>query len=173
MLSLFHYCPVCGSAHFLKHDARSKRCADCGFIYYLNASAATVAVVFDKDDRLLVVRRANDPAKGTLDLPGGFLEPGEDAVSGLLRELYEETHAIGRVERFLFSLPNRYEFSGFIVPTVDLFFTCSLCNDAPLTPADDASEILWISRSELRPTDFGLASVRKGVERLLIIEPDD
>ena len=73
-LRLFRYCPVCGSPRFERHDFKSKRCAQCGFTYYHNASAATVAVVIDATRRLLVARRALEPAAGTLDLPGGFID---------------------------------------------------------------------------------------------------
>ena len=90
-LSLFRFCPVCGSADFQPHDARSKRCGACGFTYYLNASASTVAVIRDAAGRLLVVRRAKAPAKGTLDLPGGFVDPGETLHEGCIREVREET----------------------------------------------------------------------------------
>ena len=56
-LRLFRYCPACGSARFREHDFKSKRCDDCGFTYYHNASAATVAVVIDGAQRLLVARQ--------------------------------------------------------------------------------------------------------------------
>lgn len=42
-LELFKYCPKCGSPHFEVNNEKSKRCADCGFVYYFNSSAATVA----------------------------------------------------------------------------------------------------------------------------------
>lgn len=42
-LELFKYCPKCGSSHFEIHNEKSKHCADCGFTYYFNSSAATVA----------------------------------------------------------------------------------------------------------------------------------
>ena len=42
------------------------------------------------DGELLVVTRNRDPAKGTWDLPGGFLDPGETYEQGLRRELREE-----------------------------------------------------------------------------------
>lgn len=48
------------------------------------------AVVLD-GDRLLLVRRANEPAAGTWSLPGGRVEPGEDAASAVVREVAEET----------------------------------------------------------------------------------
>ena len=68
-LSQFKYCPKCGSAHFEVHNEKSKQCADCGFVYYFNPSSATVALILNERDELLVCRRAKEPAKGTLDLP--------------------------------------------------------------------------------------------------------
>ena len=76
-LSQFKYCPKCGSIHFEINNEKSKRCADCGFVYYFNPSAATVALIMNEQNELLVCRRAKDPAKGTLDLPGGFIDMAE------------------------------------------------------------------------------------------------
>ena len=90
-LSLFKFCPRCGSAQFAISDGRAKRCADCGFTYYQNASASTVAVIFNTRGELLTARRALEPARGTLDLPGGFVDPGETLEEGCRREVREET----------------------------------------------------------------------------------
>ena len=68
-LSQFKYCPKCGSTRFEAHDFKSKQCADCGFVYYFNPSSATVALILNERNELLVCRRAKEPAKGTLDLP--------------------------------------------------------------------------------------------------------
>ena len=46
-LRLFEYCPRCGSHRFQENDASSKRCEDCGFVYYFNSSAATVAFILN------------------------------------------------------------------------------------------------------------------------------
>ncbi len=56
-----------------------------------DAFAASV-VVIDKANRILVLRRSEtDPwMPGRWDLPGGMLEPGEDAAHGASRELREE-----------------------------------------------------------------------------------
>lgn len=166
-LSLFSHCPQCGSARFGDNDSRSRRCADCGFTYYHNASAATVAVIFNSRGELLVARRALEPAKGTLDLPGGFVDPGESVEEGCLREVREETGAEARIERFLFSLPNTYLYSGFEVHTADMFFLCRLADNAAVTASDDAAALQWMPLGEVRPEEFGLCSVREGVERLL------
>lgn len=90
-LSQFKYCPKCGSIHFEINNEKSKRCADCGFVYYFNPSAATVALIMNEQNELLVCRRAKDPAKGTLDLPGGFIDMAETGEEGVRREVKEET----------------------------------------------------------------------------------
>ena len=56
-LELFKFCPVCGSPHFEIHNEKSKKCADCGFVYYFNSSAATVAFILNGKGELLVCRR--------------------------------------------------------------------------------------------------------------------
>lgn len=166
-LTLFRYCPRCGSPRFEVHDFKSRRCRDCGFTYYHNAAAATVAVIFDREGRLLVCRRAADPARGTLDLPGGFVDAGESTEDGCRREVAEETGGRAVVERFLFSLPNTYLYSGFEVHTADNFFLCRLTASESLRPHDDAAELMWLPLVDVRPELFGLTSVRRGVERLL------
>lgn len=165
-LALFKHCPRCGSPRFADHDARSRRCADCGFTYYHNAAAATVAVIFDDEGRLLVTRRALDPARGTLDLPGGFVDPGESIDEGCLREVREETGAEAAIVRYLFSLPNVYRYSDFDVHTADAFFLCRLAAGQRVSAADDAAALFWLPLDEVRPADFGLDSIRRGVARL-------
>ena len=44
-LAQFLYCPECGSPHFEVNNEKSKKCTDCGFVYYFNPSSATVAPV--------------------------------------------------------------------------------------------------------------------------------
>ena len=167
LLDKFRYCPACGSPHFHPNDERSKRCESCGFTYYLNASAATVAVILNKRGELLVTRRALEPAQGTLDLPGGFVDPGESITDGLVREVAEETHLQVQSFRFLFSLPNVYRYSGFNVHTADSFFECEITDEHAISACDDASELFWIPLHRIRPEDFGLESIRNGIRLLL------
>ena len=166
-LHIFSHCPRCGSNHFTNHDERSRRCEDCGFVYYLNASGATAAIIENSHGEWLVIRRANAPAAGTLDLPGGFIDMGETAEEGVAREVREETGLEVTSVHYLWSIPNRYEYSGMSIPTVDLFFHCAVADDSCVIAADDAAECMWVKAEELRPGDFGLHSISEGVRRML------
>ena len=167
-LHKFHYCPVCGSAHFEENNEKSKRCAQCGFTYYFNPSAATVALIVNGRNELLVCRRAKEPAKGALDLPGGFIDMHETGEEGVSREVLEETGLTVTHAHYLFSLPNTYLYSDFLVHTLDQFFLCTVENDEKALQAlDDVADSQWIPLAEVNPTLFGLNSVRQGLQRFL------
>ena len=83
VLDKFKYCPACGSSGFEEQDEKSKRCKRCGFEYYLNPSAAVAAFILNSRGQLLTLRRSKAPAKGTLDLPGGFVDIGENINEAL------------------------------------------------------------------------------------------
>ncbi len=163
-LNQFKFCPKCGSNRFEEHNFKSKECLDCGFIYYFNSSASTAAFITDPDGRLLVARRGKEPAKGTFDLPGGFIDLDETAEEAIIREIKEETGLEMTGFRYLFSLPNIYVYSGFEVHTVDLFFIAEtdkkICD---IQAGDDVSELMFLDKEKINPGDFGLTSIRKAV----------
>ena len=170
LLSLFSHCPKCGAKAFVEDTEKSKRCEACGFVYFMNPSAATVAVIVDEQNRLLAVRRSKEPAKGTLDLPGGFCDCYETGEEGVRREVLEETGLEVIETRYLFSLPNMYRYSGLDIPTLDLFFLCKVRETTGATAMDDAAEILWLPWEEVKAEDFGLKSISLGVSRLLELQ---
>ena len=167
LLEHFRFCPACGSPRFEPHNQKSKQCPQCGFTYYFNPSAATVAVILNERDELLVVRRAKQPARGTLDLPGGFCDCYETAEQGVCREVLEETGLSVCQTRYLFSIPNIYPYGGMDIHTMDLFFLCRLRQTDGGQAADDAAQLMWLPLEQVRPEDLGLTSVRQGVELLL------
>ena len=166
-LEKFKFCPVCGSARWTEHNFKSKQCQDCGFVYYANPSAATAAFILNERNELLVVRRGKEPAKGTLDLVGGFVDMYETVEEGMRREIEEETGLeVGEVT-YLFSVPNQYLYSGMYIHTLDADFLVRVANDVKAEAADDAADCLWIPVGETNPALFGLTSIRRAVERFL------
>lgn len=162
-LEKFNYCPACGSSHFDVNSERSKKCQNCGFEYFLNPSAANVAFILNEKGELLVERRKNEPAKGTLDLPGGFCDIGESAEEGVVREVKEETGLEVTQAKYIFSIPNVYLYSGMDIRTLDMFFVCEVKDTNALKAGDDAAECMWIPLEEIHKEQFGLRSVRQGL----------
>jgi len=165
-LDKFLFCPACGSNQFEINNFKSKRCEQCGFVYYANPSAATAAFIL-RGDQLLVARRAKEPASGTLDLPGGFVDMDETVEQGMARELMEETGLTPVSMRYLFSIPNLYLYSGMTIHTMDLFFLVEVAPDAQPVAADDAADLQWMPVSALDPALFGLHSISQAVARFV------
>jgi mutator protein MutT len=167
-LEKFRFCPVCGSAHFVVNNFKSKKCEDCGFTYYANPCSATAAFIINDKEEMLVVRRAKEPAKGTLDLPGGFCDMGETVEEGMIREIKEETGLEVRDIKYLFSSPNEYMYSGMGIHTLDMDYLVRVHGDSiAITAEDDAAEAMWIPINKVNPAEFGLTSIRNAVIRFL------
>ena len=152
---VFKYCPRCGCKAFKTNDdGRSFNCEGCHFNYYLNNSAAVACLIFNAEGKLLLARRAIEPAKGMLDLPGGFVEPMESAEAAVVREIKEELGVLVTDARYMASFPNEYIFSGFSVFTVDLAFVCKVDNIAAIIPADDVSEVEFVFPKDVKKEDL-------------------
>lgn len=162
-LHQFSYCPKCGAKAFVEQNEKAKKCTACGFVYYFNPSSAVACFIRNSKGELLLVRRAKDPAKGTLDLPGGFVDMHESAEEAACREVKEETGLEITDCRYLFSIPNIYPYCGFDVHTVDMFFECRTDTFAGAQAEDDAAEIIIRPKEQLNPKDFGLNSIRTAV----------
>lgn len=167
-LDKFRYCPCCGHHGFVVASEKSKKCEQCGFEYFMNAASANVALIFNAKGELLVLERRYEPAKGTLDLPGGFADYDETAEEGVVREVKEETGMDVVACRYLFSKTNTYHYSGMDIRTLDLFFRCEVDDAAKPVAMDDAAECMWIPLHEIRIDSFGLRSIREGLKELIM-----
>ena len=90
----------------------------------------------------------------------------ETLEEALQREVKEETGLTLRSFRYLFSLPNRYTFSGFVVHTLDAFFEGEVDTFDEVAVADDAAEALALTPNAISPEQFGLDSIRKALYKL-------
>ena len=159
VLDKLKFCPVCGSPHFEIGGIKSKICKDCGFSYYLIASSATVALIVNEKDELLVVRRKNDPGKDMLDMPGGFVDMDETGEEAMAREVKEETGLEATEVSYQFSYPNTYLYSGFLVHTLDMFFKVKVKDLSHVEAMDDAAAYYWIPFSEIDIDKFAFDSI--------------
>src|SRR4051812_49085774 len=107
----FAHCPRCGAPQ-RPDDRRDRggplRCLACGFTLYFNAASAVAVIIVREDGQALFIRRAKDPGKGKLGMPGGFVDAGERAEEALAREVSEEVGLEGVTATYLGSYPNSY-----------------------------------------------------------------
>jgi ADP-ribose pyrophosphatase YjhB (NUDIX family) len=173
---MWNYCPSCASPEIQFDGSHRFSCPACGFVYYHNTAAATGCVIRTGQGILLLIR-GKEPAKGKLDLPGGFVDPGEGALEGLRRELREEIGWVppareeggagGAADFTLFaSFPNVYPYKNIIYNTCDMFFAL----DAPgLSERDlrpEAGEIKgfrFMAGRDIRMEDLAFESTRRAL----------
>lgn len=126
MTNDFIYCPKCGSKKIENKANRKWFCPECGFDLYNNVAAAVGVIIFDKDFNILLEKRAKNPRKDYLALPGGFVDPDETAEEAVIRECKEEIGAEIKDIKFLCTFPNTYEYKNIVYKTCDMFFTAKL-----------------------------------------------
>jgi 8-oxo-dGTP diphosphatase len=101
------------------------------------------------ETRVLLVERGNEPYRGRLALPGGFVDPGETAEQAARRELEEET---GIAE-----FPGRFEQLGAYGPAgrrdprgeiLSVAYLAIADGTVPVRGGDDAASADWVPVSE-------------------------
>jgi ADP-ribose pyrophosphatase YjhB (NUDIX family) len=108
--------------------------------------------VHDDAGRLLVVRRGREPGLGRWSVPGGRVEPGETDLEAVRREVLEETGLHVVVGMRLGTVLRPGSPPGTTYDIRD--YACSLAVDTSPVPGDDATEVRWVSRPELKALDL-------------------
>ena len=179
---MFTFCPSCASRKITFEKDRLFRCPDCGFHYYHNTAAATGCLIRVPDpsgEKLVFLVRGKEPSQGKLDLPGGFVDPGEGVLDGLYRELQEEIGwtppvpegaNLTQVFTLFASFPNVYPYRGINYNTCDMYFTVS----APgLSPQDlrleqaEINGVRFLKPEEINYDEIAFESTRRAVRAYL------
>jgi NAD+ diphosphatase len=161
-----YHCPQCSAKEFKRAMPKKFLCEGCGFELFMNASAAVCALITDDRNRLLVTVRARQPAQGQLDLPGGFVDPGETAEQAIRREVKEELGLnVETLSYFCSEANTSYVYGGVDYQTLDLAFTCQVQTPSLARAADDVHAVHFASLENIEPQEFGFVSIRKIVQR--------
>ena len=161
----FVFCPSCATRLQERDAEGGAKCPNCGRVWYRN-SAPTAGAAIVKGDKALVTVRARDPEKGRVDVPGGFLQEGEDPIEGLKREIKEElgVEIDAGVEDCVSMMPHRYgEEGGFVLA---LGFRATLLSGEPRAE-DDVADIKWVTSDELDDIDFAWPHDRELIRKAL------
>ena len=135
----------------------------------LRPIVAVGAVILD-GDRVLLVKRGQEPLKGEWSLPGGAVESGETLAAALAREVREETCLeveVGPVVEVLDSVRHdaegRVEYHYIIID-----YACRVLpgNSNVAVCGSDAADVDWARVADLeryRVTPTAIAVIRKAL----------
>jgi ADP-ribose pyrophosphatase YjhB (NUDIX family) len=163
----FRFCPRCGQGPSAPPESPVFSCPACGFHYHFNPAVAAGVIAEDREGRVLLVRRAKEPARGLLGVPGGFVDIGETAEASARREACEETGIEVLDLRFLGSWPNLYEWRGVVYPVVDLYFTGRVGEGEAASARHEVEEIVWLRPEEVDPGALAFPTTRSAFARYL------
>ena len=152
------HCAKCAQPSIVKQGQKAYRCDSCDFVYFHNVAAAVCAVIVC-NGQMLLVERAQQPCKGKLDFPGGFVDYDESNEQALTRELLEELQLPISNMAHLFSYPNRYLYKDVLYSTLDSFFEINLdSKPALILQQQEDSCYLWVDVSAVDDKQLAFTS---------------
>ncbi len=149
-------CPHCGTplartprrGPGIPRGALQIRCPHCRYRMF-DYPRLCVGFTVVRRGHLLMLVRGHEPRRGAIDLPGGFLETGEDPEAAARRELHEETGLRVGPATPLGTWWDTYDLPGFgPFPTFNWYFHAAWRSGTPRA-GDDAAEAHWIPFADL------------------------
>ncbi|MGD9962326.1 MAG: NUDIX domain-containing protein [Thermoplasmata archaeon] len=126
--------------------------------HWRKPSVTCDGIVF-KDGRVVLIKRRNDPFRGSYALPGGFTDYGEKLEDCVVREVLEETglrtQVVGLVG--VYSAPGRDPRGHFVTAVYELRHV-----GGALKAGDDASSAAWFLADDIPHMAFDHAAIIAG-----------
>ncbi len=134
-------------------------CENCGTVHYQNPKVVVGCLPIFRD-KILLCKRAIEPCKGKWNLPAGYMENGETAEDGAIRETWEE--ALVKVNiRHLHCV---YSLSRF--NQVYLLFLADILN-SDFSPGEETEEVRLFKPTEIPWDEIGFVSSHFALEKYL------
>ena len=149
----------------MRVDGPLLACAACGFHLHFNPAVAAGLIVEDTAGRVLLLRRAHEPARGSFGFPGGFVDADEGLEEAIAREAREETGLEVEGVALLGGWPNLYAWRGVDYPVLDLFFTGRARHGSTATAQHEVDEVVWARPEDVDPATLAFPTTRAAFAR--------
>jgi NAD+ diphosphatase len=137
------FCSRCGASTSPELAGHSRRCTVDGSEHFPRCDPAVIMLVADPDDRCLLARNAQWPAR-RVSVLAGFVEPGESAEQAVVREVHEETGVVVSAVTYAGSQP-------WPMPhNLMLGFRAEATSTEITVDDEEIAEANWFSREDLR-----------------------
>jgi ADP-ribose pyrophosphatase YjhB (NUDIX family) len=127
-------------------------CVQCGFVDYENPKIVVGSVVAHHS-QVLLCRRAIEPRCGFWTLPAGYMELGETADEGALREAWEEAAACIVLEGLLAC------YSIARIGQVQLIYRAQFAGEPRFSPGPESLEVALFSWDQIPWNELAFPSV--------------
>ncbi|GIW62242.1 MAG: DNA mismatch repair protein MutT [Patescibacteria group bacterium] len=126
VVNSYRFCPLCGKTNLLRQDDFMLKCKDCRFIYFDNPKPGVSCLIFNHNKQLLFTKRLKEPMKGSLGLPGGFVDSNETLDEAIIREIKEELFLdLNQSDIYYYgSSKGHFEYQGISYFIVTAWFIC-------------------------------------------------
>lgn len=164
----FKYCPRCGRQSLKSEGVKSFTCLFCSFVYYHGAAAVSVGIL-EFDEKIILTKRANEPQKGFLALPGGFVDYEESLEDALIRELKEELNLTVTNPAYLCSHWERYLFRDVLYFSTIAYFVVRLEDISAAKANDEIDAYSLVRANEIDPEKLAFQSDKIALERYILM----
>jgi 8-oxo-dGTP diphosphatase len=155
------FCLHCGTALESREALGATRpvCPACGWTFFEDPKVA-VGVLVEQDNKVLLIKRVNEPMMGCWSIPAGFMDAHEDPHQAAERECLEETGLVVRAGAVAAVIGGREHSKG---ADIVIAYHASVTG-GELKAGDDASDVGFFARDALPPLAFRATRVVIGLE---------
>lgn len=168
-----NFCRRCGKP-LESTDKHVFRCSGGHTLYLNSAPGMAVFFISDDDRQVLLATREQEPFKGMLDGPGGFLDNEESFIDAAHRELEEELGVTPdgyEPLRYLSEGYVEYPFAGEVVPVACIGFWSRLHHSVEPQPMDGVAAVGWYDLHGIALDRLSAPDIRNGILALRKLFP--
>lgn len=169
----YNYCALCGGqTSEIRHGHEHFwECVKCGQQFFKNPKPAAEAILITSDDKVVLGIRGRQPHKGDYDLPGGFVDSGENFQTALKRELQEELGLSPDQYSELVYIDTYthkdYPWGKDILEPVNVQYTAKLVDGVTLKPDDDIAKVETLPLNKINHHKLSWDGQYKGIIKAL------